>query len=144
MKPSDRLFDCVFTYSLIDWLIDSLIHLLIDCLIDPLIDWLIDYVKQSVVCIELRYFYTSYHNSDYVFIAYRFTNTYEEYEYIADALRERTRHKPTIAVICGSGLGGLADLLEDPDAIDYEDIPYFPLSTGKTCKKAFKLSNARR
>lgn len=37
--------------------------------------------------------------------------------------------KPEIAVILGSGLGGLADLIEDPVMIDYEKIPGFPVST---------------
>ncbi|CAH1269128.1 PNP [Branchiostoma lanceolatum] len=34
-----------------------------------------------------------------------------------------------IAVICGSGLGGLADVVQEQDVIDYSDIPNFPKST---------------
>lgn len=37
--------------------------------------------------------------------------------------------KPEIAIILGSGLGPLADLVEDPIIIDYQDIPRFPVST---------------
>jgi purine-nucleoside phosphorylase len=36
---------------------------------------------------------------------------------------------PTIGIICGSGLGGLADLVEDPTSIGYQSIPNFPTST---------------
>jgi len=32
---------------------------------------------------------------------------------------------PTIGIVCGSGLGGLADLLSDPIKIPYGDIPHF-------------------
>lgn len=34
-----------------------------------------------------------------------------------------------IAIILGSGLGPLADEIENPIVIDYKDIPYFPVST---------------
>ncbi len=34
-----------------------------------------------------------------------------------------------IAIICGSGLGKLAEQLENPITIDYNDIPHFPVST---------------
>jgi hypothetical protein len=37
--------------------------------------------------------------------------------------------RPAIAIICGSGLGGLADDLQDQKAFDYKDIPSFPTST---------------
>jgi len=37
--------------------------------------------------------------------------------------------EPEIGLILGSGLGGLADELENPIAIDYADIPDFPQST---------------
>jgi purine-nucleoside phosphorylase len=38
--------------------------------------------------------------------------------------------KPEIMIICGSGLGDLADLVEDKQIIPYADIPEFPKSTG--------------
>jgi len=47
----------------------------------------------------------------------------------ADYLMDRTKLRPKIAIICGSGLAGLADLLTDSEIIDYNDIPYFPQST---------------
>lgn len=38
---------------------------------------------------------------------------------------------PLVGIVCGSGLGGLADLLKDPVAFNYKDIPNFPQSTGE-------------
>ena len=38
--------------------------------------------------------------------------------------------EPAIGIICGSGLGGLTDLLEQAIAVPYKDIPHFPQSTG--------------
>ncbi|OQV16371.1 Purine nucleoside phosphorylase [Hypsibius exemplaris] len=72
-----------------------------------------------------------------------FTHEYEQYEDIAESLLKRTHHRPSLAVICGSGLGGLADLLENPDAFNYEDIPYFPTSTvhGHVGRLVFGLLN---
>ncbi|XP_055337556.1 purine nucleoside phosphorylase-like [Paramacrobiotus metropolitanus] len=58
-----------------------------------------------------------------------FKDIFEEYETIANSLREKTRHRPRIAIICGSGLGGLGDLIEERDVVEYENIPYFPVST---------------
>ncbi|XP_030622160.1 purine nucleoside phosphorylase 6 [Chanos chanos] len=55
--------------------------------------------------------------------------TYEEYRETADWLFAKTEVKPKIAIICGSGLGGLADLLENKTNISYKDIPKFPQST---------------
>ncbi len=37
--------------------------------------------------------------------------------------------KPQIAVVLGSGLGGVADAVENPIAVHYSDIPHFPVST---------------
>lgn len=54
---------------------------------------------------------------------------YEDIEHSAGYILEKTKHRPVIGIICGSGLGGLADLLEDKDAFPYEDIPHFPVST---------------
>ncbi|XP_078067307.1 purine nucleoside phosphorylase 6 isoform X2 [Mustelus asterias] len=56
-------------------------------------------------------------------------NTYNEYKETADWLLAEIRIRPQIAVICGSGLGGLADLLSDKTTIPYEKIPRFPKST---------------
>lgn len=37
--------------------------------------------------------------------------------------------KPTVGIILGSGLGRLADIIENPVVIPYKDIPWFPIST---------------
>lgn len=48
----------------------------------------------------------------------------------ADALRERAPGRtPRLGIVLGSGLGGLADLLEDAVAVPYGEIPGFPTST---------------
>ncbi|XP_051884251.1 purine nucleoside phosphorylase 6 [Pristis pectinata] len=55
--------------------------------------------------------------------------TYEEYKETADWLLAQTSTRPQLAVICGSGLGGLTDLLSNRTEIPYEKIPRFPQST---------------
>jgi purine-nucleoside phosphorylase len=45
------------------------------------------------------------------------------------AVRERTPLEPEVALILGTGLGGLADRIEVETAIPYDDLPHFPLST---------------
>ncbi|NXP10768.1 PNPH phosphorylase, partial [Thinocorus orbignyianus] len=54
---------------------------------------------------------------------------YELYKETADWLRAHTDHRPKTAIVCGSGLGGLADILENKTVFPYEDIPHFPRST---------------
>ena len=44
-------------------------------------------------------------------------------------IKERTKYQPTIGMILGSGLGSMADQIENPDKIPYESIPNFPVST---------------
>lgn len=44
-------------------------------------------------------------------------------------IMEQINVKPTIGLILGSGLGVLADLIDEPTVIKYEDIPHFPVST---------------
>ncbi|EDV25436.1 Purine nucleoside phosphorylase [Trichoplax sp. H2] len=55
--------------------------------------------------------------------------SYEDIEAISKFLLERCRHRPKIGIICGSGLGGLADTLQEQEAFPYESIPKFPVST---------------
>ncbi|XP_071613273.1 purine nucleoside phosphorylase isoform X1 [Heliangelus exortis] len=55
--------------------------------------------------------------------------SYEVYKETADWLRARTLQRPKVAIICGSGLGGLADVLENQTVFQYQDIPHFPRST---------------
>ena len=53
----------------------------------------------------------------------------EQIEESAAVVRARIRELPEIAIILGTGLGGLAARIESPVVIDYRDIPGFPLST---------------
>lgn len=54
--------------------------------------------------------------------------SYEEYKQAADYIAGKSRLKPEIGLILGSGLSPLADEIEDADYIPYEDIPHFPHS----------------
>uniref|UniRef100_A0A3Q3XEV5 Purine nucleoside phosphorylase n=1 Tax=Mola mola TaxID=94237 RepID=A0A3Q3XEV5_MOLML len=47
----------------------------------------------------------------------------------ADWLLSNTKMRPTVGIVCGSGLGGLAEMLKDPQFFKYSDIPNFPHST---------------
>ncbi|HVF90384.1 MAG TPA: purine-nucleoside phosphorylase [Blastocatellia bacterium] len=38
-------------------------------------------------------------------------------------------HAPRVAIVLGSGLGGVADAISDPIEIPYSEIPHFPAST---------------
>ncbi len=53
---------------------------------------------------------------------------YEKVEEAKSWLEERVHEPAKIALILGSGLGALADDLEDRQAFDYEEIPHFPTS----------------
>lgn len=55
--------------------------------------------------------------------------TLEQMDAAAEAVRSRTQHRPTIALILGSGLGGLADSIENADIIPFSEIPHWPTST---------------
>ncbi|WP_309118728.1 purine-nucleoside phosphorylase [Paenibacillus sp.] len=44
-------------------------------------------------------------------------------------LESRTSVRPEIALVLGSGLGVLADSIQDAVTVDYADIPHFPVST---------------
>jgi purine-nucleoside phosphorylase len=47
----------------------------------------------------------------------------------ADAVKKKISHKPKIGMILGSGLGKLADAVENPQYAPYPDIPNWPIST---------------
>jgi purine-nucleoside phosphorylase len=53
----------------------------------------------------------------------------EHYREAAAAIQQRTRQKPTVGLILGSGLGPLVDEIRNQDVIPYEDIPHWPRST---------------
>jgi purine-nucleoside phosphorylase len=68
---------------------------------------------------------------------------YESIEEIANHLLERTKFRPKIGIICGTGLGHLAENLVNANSFSYEDIPNFPVSTvhGHAGKMIFGLLN---
>ncbi len=47
----------------------------------------------------------------------------------ATAVRHKTRYQPTIGLVLGSGLNELANSIQNPDIIPYEEIPHWPQST---------------
>lgn len=47
----------------------------------------------------------------------------------ADFILSKSKYKPEIGLILGSGLGSLADSIENPEFYNYSDIPNFPTST---------------
>jgi purine-nucleoside phosphorylase len=51
------------------------------------------------------------------------------YRLAADWIREATRQRPTVAIIAGSGLGGLADRVENAESIPTSAVPHWPVST---------------
>ncbi|XP_017127739.1 purine nucleoside phosphorylase isoform X3 [Drosophila elegans] len=57
------------------------------------------------------------------------TYPYEVIEEIADFITKGSGMRPKIGIICGSGLGSLADIIQDPKIFEYEKIPNFPVST---------------
>jgi purine-nucleoside phosphorylase len=58
-----------------------------------------------------------------------FGSTFEAAERAAAAIRARFDARPDVAIILGTGLGGLASEIDARAVIDYRDIPGFPLST---------------
>jgi purine-nucleoside phosphorylase len=55
--------------------------------------------------------------------------TRAHYQEAADYIRQNSSHKPTIGLILGSGLGGLAEAVNNPSIINSADIPHWPRST---------------
>lgn len=55
--------------------------------------------------------------------------TYADYEQAVSIIQNRITLQPTIGLVLGSGLGGLADTLTDRVVIPYGDIPGWPRST---------------
>jgi purine-nucleoside phosphorylase len=53
-------------------------------------------------------------------------------EYLRSQLPESLQY-PKVAIVCGSGLGGLADTIEPEPKVElaYGSIPNFPKSTGE-------------
>ncbi len=60
----------------------------------------------------------------------------------ADLLRERLEgRQPELGIVLGSGLGRLADSIEDPLVIPYSSLPGFPVSTAVGHKGNFIVGN---
>lgn len=55
--------------------------------------------------------------------------SFEEVESIAQDILKRVKCRPRLGIICGSGLGGLANILDDTEEIPYAEIEGFPVST---------------
>ncbi|KAL3283808.1 hypothetical protein HHI36_017979 [Cryptolaemus montrouzieri] len=55
--------------------------------------------------------------------------TYEMIQQTANYLSQRVPFEPKIGIICGSGLGSLAQQLKQPIEFPYSTIPNFPVST---------------
>ncbi len=47
----------------------------------------------------------------------------------ADFIQSKINKAPAVAMILGSGLGDLAEEIEEPVYIPYNEIPHFPVST---------------
>jgi purine-nucleoside phosphorylase len=50
-------------------------------------------------------------------------------EEVADFLKRRNVHAPRVGLLTGTGLGDSIDTMKIEAALDYKDIPYFPIST---------------
>src|SRR3972149_1732258 len=57
--------------------------------------------------------------------------TIQEIKKAVQKVQESSKQKPRVGIILGSGLGGLADAVEGADAIPYDKIPGWPVSSVK-------------
>ncbi|XP_021929389.1 purine nucleoside phosphorylase isoform X2 [Zootermopsis nevadensis] len=57
--------------------------------------------------------------------------TYEDIRETSGFLLQKTKYRPEIGIICGSGLGSLAESLTEKQYIPYKEVPHFPVSTVK-------------
>ncbi|MBA4393807.1 MAG: purine-nucleoside phosphorylase, partial [Desulfobacca sp.] len=55
--------------------------------------------------------------------------TEEKIRKVHELLKGRIPADTRIGIILGTGLGGLADRIQDPSSLSYQDLPYFPHST---------------
>ncbi|MGR6115418.1 purine-nucleoside phosphorylase [Aeribacillus composti] len=63
----------------------------------------------------------------------------EEVEKASQFLKDKCKQTPEIGLVLGSGLGVLAEEVEDAVTIPYSDIPYFPVSTVEGHKGQFVI-----
>jgi len=55
--------------------------------------------------------------------------TLAQFDEIAGVIRSKTKVQPKISIILGSGLGSLADSLENRTVLPFKDLPHWPVST---------------
>ncbi|XP_059161530.1 purine nucleoside phosphorylase-like [Physella acuta] len=55
--------------------------------------------------------------------------TFEDIQGMANAILKHTPLRPKVGLICGTGLGGIGDAVENPVTIPYDKIPGFPVIT---------------
>jgi len=53
----------------------------------------------------------------------------EQIDHLAELIRSRTSERPRIGIILGSGLGGLAESIQEPTEIPFQELPGWPVST---------------
>jgi purine-nucleoside phosphorylase len=63
--------------------------------------------------------------------AEKMTTEFDRAEQAAQFVLSKTRLRPEIALVLGSGLGGFADELDDAVRIPYADIPHYPKPTAE-------------
>lgn len=54
---------------------------------------------------------------------------YEQVKESADYIRSKVNRKADVAVILGSGLGKIVDIMEEKEIVPYKEIPHFPQSS---------------
>lgn len=67
----------------------------------------------------------------------------KSYSYIKKTIEDAGAKLPEIGIILGSGLGNLADEINNPLVIKYSDVPEFPVSTVSGHKGQFVIGNFR-
>lgn len=56
-------------------------------------------------------------------------NEYDKLQESLEYVKKKTNISPKIGIVCGSGLGDLCHIVEDPISIPYAQIPHFPRCT---------------
>lgn len=84
--------------------------------------------RERLVCVCACTLSHSGHTISHICVVFRYS--YEDCRATADWLLAQTAVRPVVGIVCGSGLGGLADMLKDQVVFNYRDIPNFPQSTG--------------
>ena len=68
-------------------------------------------------------------------------HTFPQYQESADAIRAKIgSFQPAVAMVLGSGLGYLGDLVEDAVVVPYGQIPHFKPSTAPATRASWCLA----